>query len=31
MNVVVSFDGFTTFDQWKRNRRHLLMGTTSNA
>lgn len=31
MNVLVSFDGFTTFDQWKRNRRHLLMGTTSNA
>lgn len=28
MNVYVRFQGFSTFDQWRRERRHLLMGVT---
>ena len=27
MNKIVRFSGFVDFDQWKRTRKHLLMGT----
>ena len=29
MNKMVRFSGFSTFDQWKRTRKHLLMGRTT--
>ncbi len=29
MNVHVRFGRFATFDQWRRNRKHLLMGRTT--
>ena len=28
MNVYVRFGGYSTFDQWRRDRRHLLFGRT---